>query len=452
LSLITLIKRKLSQDGFGAFMIKTVSGSFFIKGFNSAASLATGVLLARMLGADGFGGYSYALSWVMLLSVIARMGQDSTVVRYTARYVSRDDWPHLKGLVWFSIIVITLASLLCMLTGALLIPVIIDEDKAELAALVGLALFLIPLQSLMAPFNTALSGLRLVLLSQMPNLFIRPLLFLIFIIAAYYFFGESLTAVNAIILSGMAILIGLLVSIGNFASHIPFQFSAIKASMDTRVWLKGVLPLLFISGMHVINSNADILMLGTLRDAASAGIYKAASSFAAFIDLIFIITIAGLNPVIAHLHDSGSSKRLQAGLTKAVRISFVLALFAALPLLLFSDSFLSLFGKEFIASNRALDILIYGHLFNISCGYLGPILIMTGAEKWAAFGMVVGAITNVILNYLFIPIWGVEGASLATSLSMVVWNVLLVVIVIRKVKIDPTILGILYRPKTLADS
>ena len=47
---------------------------------------------------------------------------------------------------------------------------------------------------------------------------------------------------------------------------------------------------------------------------------------------------------------------------------------------------------------------------------------MTGHQNEAAMGIGVGAGLNIVLNLLFIPKWGIEGAAMATTMSIVVWN------------------------------
>jgi O-antigen/teichoic acid export membrane protein len=81
-------------------------------------------------------------------------------------------------------------------------------------------------------------------------------------------------------------------------------------------------------------------------------------------------------------------------------------------------------------------------------GLAALVLNMTGHERDTAKGIAVSALLNVTLNALLIPLWGIEGAALASTLSMVVWNSLLVVLVHRRLGLHATALGPL-RPNRL---
>jgi O-antigen/teichoic acid export membrane protein len=58
---------------------------------------------------------------------------------------------------------------------------------------------------------------------------------------------------------------------------------------------------------------------------------------------------------------------------------------------------------------------------------VGLILNMVGLERITALGVVVAAVINVFLNVLLIPFLGTLGAAVATSVSLIVWNVLLAI-------------------------
>lgn len=73
---------------------------------------------------------------------------------------------------------------------------------------------------------------------------------------------------------------------------------------------------------------------------------------------------------------------------------------------------------------------------------MGNILNMTGHERDAALGLALGAFINIVLNAVLVPVWDIEGAALATGMSLVVWNVFLVTRVRRRLSLDSTALGL----------
>jgi O-antigen/teichoic acid export membrane protein len=74
-------------------------------------------------------------------------------------------------------------------------------------------------------------------------------------------------------------------------------------------------------------------------------------------------------------------------------------------------------------------------------GSASLLLVMTGHERDAAVGLGIGALLNIVLSLILIPQWGLEGAAVATTISMVAWNLLLVAFVFKRLQIHTTIFG-----------
>lgn len=68
---------------------------------------------------------------------------------------------------------------------------------------------------------------------------------------------------------------------------------------------------------------------------------------------------------------------------------------------------------------------------------------MTGHQRDAAFGIATGAILNIVLGLVLIPLAGALGAALAAAISIVTWNLLLAVAALRRLGIHSTALGTL---------
>ena len=83
------------------------------------------------------------------------------------------------------------------------------------------------------------------------------------------------------------------------------------------------------------------------------------------------------------------------------------------------------FGEEFSRSHTPLAILSLAQLANATFGSVGILLNMTGHERDTARALWQTTAANVILNLLLVPSYGMEGAAIATALSLIMWNVLL---------------------------
>ena len=99
---------------------------------------------------------------------------------------------------------------------------------------------------------------------------------------------------------------------------------------------------------------------------------------------------------------------------------------------LFPKLLLGIFGKEFVAGTLAFLILSVGRLISSLSGPAGNILQMTGNQNIYAIILMIGAILNVVLNLILIPLYGINGAAIASMSSLIVWNLSMVLVVKQK--------------------
>ena len=79
-------------------------------------------------------------------------------------------------------------------------------------------------------------------------------------------------------------------------------------------------------------------------------------------------------------------------------------------------------------ARNTLIILSVGQFFNAYCGSIGYLLNMTGKEKIFKNAILIGAILNIILNFVLIPYWGIIGAAVASAVSYFIMAALMFVV------------------------
>jgi len=147
-------------------------------------------------------------------------------------------------------------------------------------------------------------------------------------------------------------------------------------------------------------------------------------------------------PTISDLYTKGQMQQLQHVVTKSARAILAYALPVALILMLGGFWLIPfVFGQDFAPASWPLVILCAGQLFNAAMGSVGIVLTMSQNERLTAKGVSIAAVANIMLNSFLVPMWGVVGAALATSISLVIWNVLLVIWLFQRLGIITTALG-----------
>jgi O-antigen/teichoic acid export membrane protein len=234
---------------------------------------------------------------------------------------------------------------------------------------------------------------------------------------------------------------------------MPKQARQAVPHYQSQAWARSAAPLLFLGGMSFINTQTDVLMLASISGSAPAGIYQAAVRGAEFVAFSLMIVNMAIQPTLSRLYASGDLKRLQRVITASARVALLFALPVALVIVMFAKPIMVMvFGQEFGAGAICLIILSGAQVINAAMGSVGQILNMTGYEKDAAQGMAIGAIANVLLNAILIPVWDITGAAVATGASLVIWNLVLAIKVQQRLGLMPSAIGRIRTHESVADA
>jgi O-antigen/teichoic acid export membrane protein len=225
--------------------------------------------------------------------------------------------------------------------------------------------------------------------------------------------------------------------------HLSPNVKNVRPSYQPNLWLKSALPMLLIGSMYVINNQTDTIMLGTLSTTEAVGIYTVANRGAGLITFVLLAFDTAIAPTFASLYARGELAQLQKIVTQTCQVVFAVAVLFTVILIVFGKWLLLIFGSEFVKGHLVLSILSCGQLVNAFTGSVALLLIMTGYDKCTAIGVGFSAILNIILNAVFIPRWSAEGAALATAISMIFWNLILIYYAQQKLRINSTPLNVI---------
>ncbi len=434
-NLANIFLKSLEEGSEESQVARGSAGTFSLKVGSRGLSFVTAVILGRLLGAEGYGAYSWAIATVGLLLICSLAGFERLIVRELAVYRATGQWGLFRGLLRRAATVTGSLSIgLALLTAVLLLflrPVL----EPTMAAALLLALPILPLITLMGVKQSVLQGLRRVATGHLPGLLVLPLLLLTLVVLLPLLTGRPLTTQLAVGSHLAAAAAALAVALVLVRPVIPGEVRTAEPVYQTSQWIRAALPLLLVSSMIMLNQRIDILMLGAIGGAGQTGIYTAANRGAELVSFIIKSINPVLSPLIAALYARGEIERLQRIVTKSARVILLLTVPIAIAMILFGRWFLLLFGPEFADGTTALTILTVGHLFSAAIGSVGMLLIMSGHDRDAALTFAGCGVLNIILNALFIPRWGLNGAAIATTISLVTWNVILTLVLSRRMGI-----------------
>lgn len=414
--------------------------SFIIQAGSAALVAFSNIILARVMGVEEYGVYTFAFSLAFILSGITTSGFVNMLIRRTAAYIETKEYSLLKGFTNWSL-KYTLTIGVLVATTACIVFLTINFSSITNKSTILIALITIPLLSLLIIYQSILNGGHFIIQSQLPEKILKPFVIVLGSVIFFVATNNTINSKTTALINIAATLIALAFSFISFKKNIFSLIAKEISKTETSVWVKNYFGLLLLGIIYIINSRLDVLLIGFMRTPEEVGIYNAGSKISEIITFSLFVINIGLAPMISKLYISGQTEALQKLVTKTSRI----ALFIAIPVLLiiiFAGQYiLTLFGEKFIAGYHILIILSIAQMASILAGSSNYLLIMTGNENMATTSLIISLVINVLLSVLLIPKYGIEGAAYATAISTISWNICMATFARIKTGINPTFIG-----------
>jgi len=404
----------------GALMRRLRSGTlnaFMIRGVGVGLLFLMHALLARNLGVEAYGVFSYAMSLAGLLAVIVPLGWPNALIRFVAEYREQKKWGLFRGaLVRSHQIVLAIAVFIC----ALLWLVSYQSNATdEMQIAIWYAGAILPFIVLSALRRSALNGVQRIREGLIPDEILVPLIFLLIL-----FFFSSLNI--SLTLQGYIFSLFISFLVGTFWlwKFMPKDVFVACSVYRTKDWMATALPMLFGGIGRTIINRTDVLMLGAILSMQSVGMYSAANRIATL--CLFMVsaveTIAA--PMLAESYHGGRYDQFRQIMRSSRLWAVVGSLPLVLPMLFFPELLLKLFGDEFASDGaimllQLLAIAKFTKALSTPCGFA---LLMAGEEWRFALMMAMVASVNLLGNFFAIPVWGALGAAYVTVICMMTLN------------------------------
>jgi len=198
------------------------------------------------------------------------------------------------------------------------------------------------------------------------------------------------------------------------------------------------------TGAAMILLNIDTLMINkylSLKDVAIYGpsIYIASSIMIPSRALQSIIA-----PVVAKSWVSNDINLIKSLYKKSAIAPLSITIFLFLMIWINIDLVMDYFGKTFGQGKYIILFLSFGHIINIATGINGTIINTSKHYKADLYFQVALVLMTVVMNIIFIPIYGLNGAALATGITLALHNSLKSLFVLYKFKIHPFTIKTIY--------
>ncbi len=201
---------------------------------------------------------------------------------------------------------------------------------------------------------------------------------------------------------------------------IPYASKNIKISFQKKI-LKEMLaygfPLMLAATSGVLLAVTDRYMLNSMSGMEKTGIYSLGFRIANTLKIVISSSLAlALAPLLMKKIHTEGSRRFYSKVMTYTGFIFTLGL---LGLSLFSLEILKIFtgSAEYWAANGVIPIISFALFFGLLKDNITIGLIIEKKTKVIGLLIFITSMLNIILNLLFIPIWDIYGAALATVCS-----------------------------------
>lgn len=433
-----LLSRLLGASS-SAELARGAAGAFAVNVIGVAILYLTHVFLARVMGVEHYGVFTYVATCTGVLLLFGRIGLDTSILRYLAAYRSKGEWSSMRGILRRSDQLAVLASTAVGTIAAAVTWAARVTLGPELTRTFLTAFAILPLISLSTLRQAALRALGHPVLASLINSILRPFLLAILVGLLHFWHAGPIDGAVATTINGLAVAACFIAGMGLVRRFLPRPVMECQPVFRDRQWLTLALPAFLSLGLFVVLHSTDKIMIGAIVGMRDAGIYVAVSKSAGLTAFGLNAVSVVLAPMISRLHALGKRAELQRVLTLAAWGLLAFTVPTGLLLLVLGRHILGFFGHDFVKGYVALAILAAAQIVNALSGSVGTLLMMTGHQVRASVILAFAVLVNVALNAIMIPYFGLVGAAIATGVAMVLWNVLMLAHVLRRLGINPTV-------------
>lgn len=190
------------------------------------------------------------------------------------------------------------------------------------------------------------------------------------------------------------------------------------------------LPIMLISFIGVISINVDKIMIGYFWTSTEVGYYFTVQQVLQIIMILYLAVGTVLFPTFSEYHSNKDFEKIKQTARLAERYISMIMIPPIIVLIVFVTPVIEIMlTTAFLpATSVLITLAIYTYIFSLNRSYSSLIIGMNRPDIGAKIGIFMFA-TNISLNYLFIPKWGLlssfgingpTGAAIATLISCLV--------------------------------
>ncbi|MBI4085310.1 MAG: flippase [Candidatus Liptonbacteria bacterium] len=369
------------------------------------------IYAARVLGAAGWGVFSYGITLVAFLTIFVDIGIDSILTRESAK--AKEDLLRQVQIISTSFFI----KILLLAMGVLVVIFV----APEFATLPGVDR-LLPIMAAILVFDT-FRNLGFSLIRAREKMEVEAALYLLTNVAIVAFgFGALYlrpTVMSFTLAYAVGTAIGLLATSYVLRKDIAGTLSNFSKSLVKEI-LSSAWPFAISGVLGLLLLNTDILIIGWFRSATDVGFYSASVRV---IQLLYIFggVLASSSLPIFSRFIKEEQERIRIALRNILRFAFSFSLPVAFCGIAAGNEIINLlFGAEYAPAALSFQLLLMTFTFGSMAVILNNVIFVYNRQRVLIVYAAIGGFLNVAFDLLLIPRYGINGSAVATLLSSII--------------------------------
>ena len=403
-------------------LLRSAAGTLVLSAISFGLIYLGHIVVARLLSPVAYGDFSIGMATVTIGGIVAMLGANQACVRFIPGYLRESDWSRIAGFLTFFVPLMMTAALLM---GGLVwffhhlsheSPQFFSFER-QLHPLV-LACAVIPVYALSMMGMRMLRAFHMVVWAVLPHSIIFPLVSLGLILAVA---GTEIAMTDWLVmmLIGIGYAVTLLAEIVIFFCFGPKIGIIERPAYEVRIWVRSALPMAVSGLLFTLMHQGNLIMLELVAPGEDAvGHFAAVMATVAVLGLVFTAILGVLTPKLGAAAGARSPEILQRLMGQGAGLLAFACGLVAIIIILVARPILGLFGPEYADAVTALRLVAIGYFINAVFGLSRFFLQYLGHHRETLVPMVAGVSVNLALNAVLIPLYGIDGAGMATLIAL----------------------------------
>ena len=380
---------------------------FIDKLFRIFISVVVGAWVARYLGPTEYGIYAYASAAIALVASFATLGLQQIVVREMVKNPSKE----YKIIITSFVLQLISSSIVCFATIIFFNNFINETQTVKIIVSIFAFSVIFKSSDTVRYWFEAKVQSKYIVWCENIVFVIISLIKIILILLNYDLIYFALVFLFESILIFFA-LIFLFLYKNNAKNYV---FPSITQSIEL---IKFSWPEIFAGLVLMVQARIDQVMIANLMTSKDVGYYSVSLMIIEGLCFLPMILLSTLTPKI--IDSRKISKQLyKENLINFYRMNVFIFIITFLPIIFFAKTIVNLlFGDQYFNSILILQVMSF-RIFFACLGVSRSIYILSeNLLKFSLITMTIGAAVNILLNYIWIPLYGSIGAIYASYISL----------------------------------